>query len=68
MIKVVYYLWNTKFNSDKYKDDWREIYRLPVVRDKLGDFISEHHGVNGYRDILWEEDRKSDLVLIYRKK
>lgn len=62
------HLWNTKFNSDKYKDDWREIYRLPVVRDKLGDFISEHHGVNGYRDILWEEDRKSDLVLIYRKK
>ena len=62
------YLWDTKFNSDKFKDDWREIYRMPVVREKLGDFISEHHGVNGYRDILWEEDRKSDLVLIYRKK
>ena len=62
------YLWETDFNSDSFKDDWREIYKLPILKDKLSGFISEHHGVNGYRDILWEEDNERDLVLIYRKR
>ena len=53
--------------SDKYKDDWREIYKMPIVKEKFSSYISEHHGVNSYRDILWEEDKKRDLVLIYKK-
>ena len=61
------YLWETDFNSDRFKDDWREIYKMPIVKEKLSSYISEHHGVNSYRDILWEEDKKRDLVLIYKK-
>ena len=41
---------------------------MPIVREKLGRFITEHHGIINYRDILWEEEEKNDLVLIYRKK
>lgn len=62
------YLWDSKFDIDTYKDYWKEIYKMPVVREKLGDFLSEHHRVRDYRDILWEEAEKRDLVLIYRKK
>lgn len=61
------YLWETDFNSDRFKDDWREIYKMPIVKEKFSSYISEHHGVNSYRDILWEEDKKRDLVLIYKK-
>ena len=42
-----------------------------VMRDKkekLKDFISEVHDILGSRDILWEEDKKRDLVMVYRKK
>lgn len=62
------YLWDTLFESDKYKDDWKEIYKIPIVKEKLGSFISEYHNIFGSRNILWEEDKKNDLVLIYRKK
>jgi hypothetical protein len=64
---LIGYLWDTDFNSDKFKDDWIDIYKLPLVKEKLSSFISEHHGVNCYRDILWNRDNKNDLVLIYRK-
>lgn len=62
------YLWDASFNNDTIKDDWKEIYKMPIVREYLKEYITEAHGVKNYRDILWEEDRKSDLVLIYRKK
>jgi len=62
------YLWNTSFSSETYKDDWKEIYKLPIVKEYLKDYITETYDVPGSRDILWEEDSKSDLILVYRKK
>ena len=62
------YLWDTNFNSDKYLDNWKEIYKLPITKEVLKKYITEHHSVNCARDFLWEEDRKNDLVMIYRKK
>ena len=41
---------------------------MPIAKDKLKEFISEVHDVLGSRDILWEENKKRDLVLVYRKK
>ena len=62
------YLWDSKFESDTFKEEWKEIYKIPIVREYLKEYITEVYDVTNYRDILWEEDRKSDLVLIYRKK
>ena len=62
------YLWDTHFNSDKYLDNWKEIYKLPITKEVLKKYITEHHSINCARDFLWEEDRKNDLVMIYRKK
>ena len=41
---------------------------MPIVKEYLKEYITEAHGVKNYRDILWEEENKKDLVLIYRKK
>lgn len=62
------YLWDTCYDNDHYKEEWKDIYKMPIVRDYLKEYISETHDVIGSRDILWDEDNKRDLVLIYRKK
>lgn len=62
------YLWNASFDSEEYKDDWKEIYKMPIAKDYLKEFITEAYQVPGPRDILWEDPTKKDLVLIYRKK
>ncbi|MBO5095337.1 MAG: hypothetical protein J6B98_00470 [Bacilli bacterium] len=62
------YLWNTSYNIENYKDDWKDIYKMPIAREYLKEFITEVYDIPGSRDILWEEDEKRDLVLIYRKK
>lgn len=62
------YLWDASFDKEEYKDDWKDIYKMPIVRTALKDYITETQDVTGARDILWEEDDKRDLVLIYRKK
>ena len=64
---LIGYLWDTKFEDDMFKDDWKEIYKIPIVKDKLSSFITEYYNVFGGRDILFEDNRKNDLVLIYRK-
>ena len=62
------YLWNASFDSEEYKADWKEIYKMPIAKDYLKDFITEAHQIPGPRDILWDDPTKKDLVLIYRKK
>ena len=62
------YLWNASFDSEVYKDDWKEIYKMPIAKEYLKDFITEAHQIPGPRDILWDDPTKKDLVLIYRKK
>jgi len=62
------YLWNTSFNSEDYKDDWKDIYKIPIVKGSFKDYISQTYDIAGPRDILWEDNSKSDLILIYRKK
>ena len=62
------YLWNASFDSEEYKTDWKEIYKMPIAKEYLKDFITEAHQIPGPRDILWDDPTKKDLVLIYRKK
>jgi len=62
------YLWDISFNSETVNKDWKDIYKMPIARKYLKEYITEAHGVISDRDILWEEEKKRDLVLIYRKK
>ena len=62
------YLWDASFDDEEFQDDWKEIYKMPIAKDKLKEFISEAHDILGSRDILWEENKKRDLVMVYRKK
>jgi len=62
------YLWDISFNSETVNKDWIDMYNMPIAREYLKEYITEAHGVISDRDILWEEEKKRDLVLIYRKK
>ena len=64
---LIGYLWDTSFNSKNYKDDWKDIYKIPIVKDYLKEYITQTYDIPGSRDILWEENEKSDLILVYRK-
>lgn len=61
------YLWDMYFDETEYQSDWFEIYKLPLVKKSLKKYLTEAQDVMGSRDILWNEERKRDLVLIYRK-
>ena len=39
-----------------------------MLKTVLKEFITETHDILGSRDVLWQEDKKRDLILIYRKK
>ena len=41
---------------------------MPIVKEYLKEYITEVHNISGPRNILWEDNKKDDLVLIYRKK
>ncbi len=62
------YLWDTDFSSNEYYDNWKEIYKMPIVREKLGTFITEAYSVRGAKNILFDDKMRKDLVLLYRKK
>jgi len=64
---LIGYLWDTDFYSNDFSDDWKEVYKLDLTKAKLKEFITEYHNINGSRDYLWEENKKRDMVLIYRK-
>ena len=62
------YLWNSSFNSESYKPEWKDIYIIPIMKEFFKNYISQVCDIAGPRDILFEYDSKSDLILIYRKK
>jgi len=62
------YLWDTDFSSNDYLEDWKEVYKLSLTKEILQDYITENYNIDGSRDILWQENKKRDLVLIYRKR
>ena len=62
------YLWNASFTGETYKEDWKDIYKIPIMKDYFKDYISQTCNIAGPRDILFEDNSKSDLILVYRKK
>lgn len=61
------YLWDIYFDETYYEKDWFEIYKIPIVKEEMGHLITETQDVLSARDILWQEKRKRDLILIHRK-
>ena len=61
------YLWNTDYNSNEVNFDEKEIYRMHATRTWLEEYITEYHQIDGIYDILFYDNKKKDLVLIYRK-
>ena len=50
------------------KENLKDIYKIPIVKEFFKDYISQYYPIIGPRDILRKEDTKSDLILVYRKK
>lgn len=61
------YLWNIYYNSDDPGSHWKDVYKMPITREKFKEYISEYHQIESSSDILNGENNKEDLVLIYRK-
>lgn len=61
------YLWDIDFYTNNYQEEWKEIYIMPKVRENLKEYITDYYQIKSARNILWEENKKNDLVLIYRK-
>lgn len=59
------YLWDIRYESDYYEEQWKDIYKMPIVREVLKEYITEAHPVRTDEKLL---KGPNDLALIYRKK
>ena len=64
---LIGYLWNTYYEKNDYQKNYKEVYKMPLTREILKDYITEYHNITSDTDILFERNNKDDLVLIYRK-
>jgi len=61
------YLFNTDYNNKEYGPDWQEIYYLDDTKKEFQYYLSEYHQITSARNFVHHENKKEDLVLIYRK-
>ncbi len=64
---VLGYLWNNNMYTEEYPNVWQKIYDNPWNYKFISKYISEVLEVSSYRDILWEDNKREDRVLIYHK-
>ena len=64
---LICYLWDIDFNDNFYKEDWNEMYKLPIVKEKLKEYITEHYAIKDDRTIIHGGNKKRDLILVYKK-
>ena len=64
---VLGYLWNNDMYTEDYLNVWKKIYQDPTSNKFLSKYITAVYYINGYRDYLWEENKKEERVLIYKK-
>lgn len=65
---LIGYLWNSNINMTDFSENWKDIYNMTLTKEILKEYITEHHNINGSKDFLWDRNKKSDMILIYRKK
>ena len=64
---VLAYLWNNNIYTEEYSDVWKKIYNNPESNKYLKKYISDYYQVSGYQNYLWEDNKRNDKVLVYRK-
>ena len=62
------YLWDIDYYEENFQNNWNEMYNMKKVREELSYYITDYYNIICDKDILWDLNNKSDLVLIYRKK
>ena len=61
------YLWGDSIYTEEYSDVWKKIYSNPMDNKYLRKYVSECYQVSGYQNYLWEDNKRDDKVLVYRK-
>ena len=61
------YLWNNNIYTPEYADVWKKIYNNPESNKYLKKYITDVYEVSGYINYLWENNKRDDKVLVYRK-
>ena len=61
------YLWNNNIYTPNYSDVWKKIYSNPMGNKYLNKYVTEFYNVSGYQNYLWEDNKRDDKVLVYRK-
>lgn len=64
---LISYLWNINFEYGFYKDDWNEMYKFPILKEKLKEYITEHYAIKDDISIIHGGNKKRDLILVYKK-
>ena len=64
---VLGYLWNNNIYTPEYANVWKKIYQNPESNKYLKKYLSYVYEVSGYINYLWENNKRDDKVLVYRK-
>ena len=61
------YLWNNNIYTHDYATIWKRIYQNPEANKYLKKYLTDIYEVSGYINYLWENSKREDKVLVYRK-
>lgn len=64
---LIAYLYEIKFIENNYMDDWSPIYKMPITRERIKEYITEYHQIKGSKSFIWDDFDNKDLILIYKK-
>ena len=64
---ILGYLWNNNMYTEDYSNVWKNIYQDPDSNRFINKYLSDVYHINGYRDYLWEDCKKGERVLIYKR-
>lgn len=62
------YLWDVNYDEIGYDEEWNHMYNIPLVKQQLEKYITEHYEIKDGKSIIWESDKKRDLILVYNKR
>jgi len=65
---LISYLWETTYLDSEINFNWIPMYNMPITRNIFGEFITFHQNINGIRDIVFDRNNKSDLIMIYKNR
>ena len=67
-ILILVYLWNNNIYTPDYANVWKNIYANPLSNKVINKYVSTVYSLSGYKNYLWEDNKREDKVFIYCKK